>query len=236
MLNSGKYQIATPGQSSRPMSLSEVNLGLASGEVMPDDQYWVKGMPRWEKVKDLPGVIVPATPKTRLANGSTNQTQLLEPRKDPNSPNRSAGTPGTLSFWAQPDHRPRISIWSPAMYFGLSVFFTPLMGSVLMAQNHRATSETVWRGISWFWIAVWTLAVVAALSLYFAAIPCGPLLYWGIGYVALFIGWCFTGAIPHRNFLNARTFEAAWRTDWGKPLGFGITAWIGIAAAFLLTR
>lgn len=236
MLNSGKYQIATPGQSSRPMSLSEVNLSLASGEVMPDDQYWVKGMPRWEKVRDLPGVIVPATPKTRLVNGTTNPTHSPEARNDQRVPNRGASTPGTLSFWAQPDHRPRISIWSPAMYFGLSVFFTPLMGSVLMAQNHRTTAETVWSGISWFWIAVWALVATAVISLHFAGVPCGSPLSWGIGYIALVVGWCFTCALPHCNFLNTRTFEAAWRRDWGKPVGFGITAWIAVATIFLLTR
>lgn len=236
MLNSGKYQIAVQGQSSRPMSLSEVNLGLASGEVMPEDQYWLKGMPRWEKVKDMPGVILPATPKTRLANGTAAPSHTPETRKESPVQNRGSNSSGSLSFWAQPDHRPRLWVWSPAMYLGLSVFFTPLMGSVLVAQNHRATDETVWKPIAWFWLVVWSMFVAAAISLNFAAVPCGPPLYWGIGYGALGIGWCFTCAIPHRNFLNTRTFEAAWRSDWGKPIGFGFIAWIVIATVFLLTR
>jgi len=236
MMTSGKYQIAASGQSSRPMTLSEVNLGLASGEVMPEDQYWIKGMPRWEKVKEIPGVILPATPKTRLANGTAAPTNTPETRRDVGVQNRGSNGTGTLSFWSQPDYRPRLAVWSPAMYLGLSVIFTPLMGSVMVAQNHRATDEKVWIGISWFWLVVWLLFVTTAASLYLGAVPCGSPLYWGIGYGCLGIGWFFTCAIPHRNFINTRTFEAAWRSDWGKLLGLGFAAWAVIAAVYLLTR
>jgi phosphoglycerol transferase MdoB-like AlkP superfamily enzyme len=152
------------------------------------------------------------------------------------SPARSATTPGNLSFWSQPETKPRLAVWSPVMYTLFSAFFTPLLGSVLIAQNHRATEETVWRGISWFWLAVWSAFLVVGLSLHFAAIPCGPLVYWIVGFIALSIGWFFTCALPHRGFLQSRSFDAAWRTDWGKPVGFGFLAWVIVFTVFLLTR
>ncbi|MFT3784276.1 MAG: hypothetical protein QM790_19890 [Nibricoccus sp.] len=236
MLQNGKYQIATPGQSSRPMSLSEINLGLASGEVMPDDQYWFKGMPRWEKVRDLPGVILPPTPKARVSTGAAAAAHPFETKTAATMTTRGSGPSGTLSFWSQPEHRPRLSVWSPTVYLWLSLFFTPLTGTVLVAKNHRATEETIWRPIAWFWVVFWTLFIAAAVSLYFAAVPCGTLVQWGIGYGVLLVMWYFTCALPHGNFLRARSFEAGWRRDWGKPLGFGFLAWVVVATVYLLTR
>lgn len=236
MMHSGKYQIATPGQSSRPMSLSEINLGLASGEVLPEDQYWSKGMPRWEKVKDMPGVLIPSTPKNRVVNDASAPTQPKDGRSAVGIQNQNNGTTGSLSFWSQPDHRPRLAVWSPTMYFWLSVIFTPLVGTVMMVQNHRATDERIWRGIASFWLMIWSAFVVAAVALHFSDVPCGSPLYWGIGYATLAIGWCFTCAFPHHNFLRARTYEAAWRSDWGKLVGISFTAWVVIITVFLLTR
>jgi hypothetical protein len=236
MLNSGKYLIAAPGQASRPMTLSDVNLGLASGEVLPDDQYWIKGMPRWEKVREMQGVILPPTPKVRVQNGSSTSVQTAQARPDAGPQNRAGAASGTLSFWAQPDHKPRAAVWSPAMYLGLSIPFTPLMGTIMVVQNHRAAAETVWRGIALFWLVVWAVVVVAAGSLHLASIPCGPPMYWLIGYGLLVLGWCFTCALPHGKFLNTRAFEAAWRSSWGRPLAFGFAGWIVVAAVYFLTR
>jgi len=219
------------------MTLSEINYGLASGEVMPDDQYWVKGMPRWERVSNLSGVNLPVSPKPRTplvtAGPSRSMAFVAEPMV---SPTRGGATSGDLSFWSQPETKPRLAVWSPVMYTLLSAFFTPLIGTVLIAQNHRATEETVWRGVSWFWLVVWSTFLLAGFSLRFAAVPCGSTLDWVLAFFALSIGWFFTCALPHRSFLHARSFDAAWRTDWGKPIGFGFLAWMIIFTVFLLTR
>jgi len=236
MLPSGKYQIARPGTPSRQMTLTEINLGLASGEVMPEDQYWSKGMPRWERVSDLAGVILPNSLKTRAPLATTVVRRTAAVVAEPVASIRNIPMPGDLSFWAQPETKPRLAVWSPVMYTMLSAFFTPLAGTVLIAQNHRATEETVWRGVAWFWLVVWSLFLLTGLSLHFAAIPCGPPLYWILASGALAIGWFFTCALPHREFLHTRAFEAAWRTDWGKPVGYGFLAWVVVFTVFLLTR
>ena len=238
MLPTGKYQIARPGQPSRQMSLSEINFGLASGEVMPDDQFWIKGMPRWERVRELAGVILPTSPKTRppvanAANGSRSSAAVAEPVVFQNHGSSGAEN---LSFWAQPETKPRVAVWSPVMYTVLSAFFTPLIGSLLIAQNHRATGETIWRGVSWFWLVVWSGFLLTGLSLHFCSVPCGPILYWIVGFMAFSAAWFFTCALPHRSFLQTRPFDAAWRTDWGKPVGFGFLAWVIVFTVFLLTR
>jgi hypothetical protein len=239
MLPSGKYQIARPGQPSRQMTLSEINLGLASGEVMPEDQYWVKGLPRWERVSDLSGVILPISPRTRPPIPTTSVSRPPMGNAEPSSSIRSttsAATPANLSFWAQPETKPRLAVWSPVAYLLLSIVFTPLMGAALIAQNHRATEETVWRGIAWFWVVVWTGFLLSAASFHFAAISCGQPLYWIIGFGVLVVGWFFTSALPHQGFLRTRSFEAAWRSDWGKPVGLGFLSWVIVFVAFLLSR
>lgn len=223
MLPSGKFQIARPGRPSRQMTMSEINLGLASGDVLPEDQYWVKGMPRWERVGSLSGVIISAAPKTRTPTTGVDDFDLT-------------AAPASPSFWPRPETKPRLRMWSPGLYGLLSVFFTPLMGTILIAQNHRAAQETTWSGIVWFWLIVWSGYLFTAVSLHLAAIPCGPLVYWIYGGGALAIVWLFTCGLPHRRFLNTRNFEAAWRVDWGKPVGFGFLAWMVVFTIYLLTR
>ncbi len=213
--------------------MSEINLGLASGDVLPDDQYWVKGMPRWERVSSLPGVIIPTLLKTYSSTAS------VRPSRPPivvGGASDATAASENLSFWSRPDAKPRLAVWSPSMYLLLSFFFTPLMGTIMIAQNHSATQETTWRGIAWFWLMVWGGFVVAAITLHFAATPYAAPMYWIIGYATLVVGWTFTCAMPHRRFLTARTFEAAWRVDWGKPVGFGLLAWMVVFTVYLLTR
>lgn len=239
MLPSGKYQVARPGQPSRQMTLSEINLGLASGEVMPEDQYWAKGMSGWERVSALNGVVIPSSPRTRVSPDAPPGSRLPSGNTNHALPARgpaASAAPGSLSYWAQPDTKPRLAVWSPVAYTLLSVFFTPLVGTILIAQNHRATEETVWRGISWFWMVAWSGFLLVGLALYFAKVACGSPLYWGLGACALIVTWFFTCALPHREFLHARSFDAAWRTDWGKPVGFGFLAWVLVFTTFLLTR
>ena len=118
----------------------------------------------------------------------------------------------------------------------LSVFFSPLMGSVLIAQNHRAAGEKIWRGVSWFWVVVWAVFLLVAFSLQFAAVPCGPVHYWIMACLGLSAFWFFTCALPHHGFLHARSFDAAWRSDWGKPVGFGFLGWVILFTVFLLSH
>ena len=241
MLPSGKYQVARPGHPSRQMTLSEINLGLASGEVMPDDQCWVKGTPHWVRVSDLQGVLIPSSPRTRPATTTASAVgrplvENTEPTEVGQGGTAVPAAPIALSFWAHPETKPRLAVWSPVAYTLLSVVFTPLLGTVLIAQNHRATGETVWRGIAWFWLMVLSVFLLAGASLHLADIPCGPPLYWIYGFIALTIGWFFTCALPHRSFLHARSFDAAWRSDWGKPVGCGFLAWVIVFTIFLLTR
>jgi len=236
MLPSGKYQVARPGHPSRQLTLAGINLGLASGEVMADDQYWIKGMSRWERVNDLPGVIIPTTPRTRAPMATAGASQPPMRGAETRSPTSSSIPNGNLSFWAKPEANVRLAVWSPLSYILLSVFFTPVVGSALILQNHRATEEIVWRGIAWFWLVVWSASLLVGFSLFFAAVPCGPVLYWMVGFGALAVAWVFTCALPHSGFLSARSFDAAWRTDWGKPLGFGFLGWVLVFTAYLLTR
>jgi len=237
MLPSGKYQIARLGQPSRQMTLSEINYGLASGEVMPDDQYWIKGMPRWERISDLSGVILPTSPKTRapMVPSTVSRSTVASP-EPVISTNRNGSASGNLSFWSQPETKPRLAVWAPITYLLLSVAFTPLTGTVLIAQNHRATEETTWRGIAWFWLVVWSAFFIVGLSLHFAAVPCGPPMYWLLGFISLSVAWFFTCALPHRGFLHTRSYEAAWRNDWGKPVGFGFLAWVIVFTVYLLSH
>jgi len=213
--------------------MSEINLGLASGEVRPDDQYWLNGMSRWERVSSLAGVIIPATPKVLTPVAAVPGSR---PPIAFGSARDAAISAGNQSFWSRSETRPRLGVWSPGMYILLSFIFTPLMGSFMMAQNHRATQESTWRGITMFWLVTWSSFLLTAIALHFAAIPCGEPVYWIAGYVALVIIWSFTCALPHRRFLNARTFEAAWRADWGKPVGFGLLGWMIVFTVYLLTR
>lgn len=230
--------MARPGQPSRQMSLAEINLALASGEVLPEDQYWIKGMSRWESVSDVPGAIVPASPRTRPpVVASVAARPMSVKHTEPNAPRTSSGGPQEpLSFWTEPTTKPQLAVWSPVAYTLLSVFLTPLAGSILVVQNHRATEETAWRGIAWFWIVAWACFLAAPLGLLVFRVAPGHLEIWGAGYAFLSICWFFTCALPHRSFLQQRTFDAAWRSDWGKPAGVGFLAWVLVGTAVLLTH
>jgi len=231
MLPSRKYQIARPGCPSRQMTMSEINLGLASGDVLPSDQYWIKGMSRWERVTSMSDVIIPTAP-THAQKSSASEDRPLTLRVD----DYAIATADHLPFWSRRETKPRIALWSPGLYTFLSVFFTPLLGTILIAQNHRASRETTWQAIAWFWLIAWCGFLLTAISLHFGGVSCGSAMHWVLGFGLLVIVWLFTCALPHRAFLNARTFEAEWRTDWGKPVGFGSLAWMVVFAVYLLTR
>ncbi|MBK9991114.1 MAG: hypothetical protein IPP19_10355 [Verrucomicrobia bacterium] len=225
MLHSEKFQVAALGQPAKTMTLSEINLALASGELTPDDQYWIKGLPRWKKVRDLSGVILP---------GGTREQMPPEPRQ----PGRSATPflPEPVSFWAQPERRASVSMWPYAVYFGLSLPFTPLLGSVLVARNLHSQGEDSWRLVSWFWIFVWALVLTGSCYLYFAGYPWFTLKYLGLGYGVLFVFWYFTCGLPHRLHLHAHSADICWKKGWGRPAGLGFLGWMVVVTLYLLSR
>ncbi len=219
MLLAEKFQVAAHGQPAKTMSVADVNAAIARGELSPDDHYWAKGMSRWGKVRELPGVILPSDQPVA-------------------SPGNSAPpfTPEQAAFWSQPKEKPCLWVWTYAVYCGLSIPFTPLLGAVLVLHNHRAMSEQSWVVGAWFWLCAWAVFVPGLCWYVLVDQAKSHLLYLGIGYALVSVLWFFTSAFPHHLYIRKRGDELGKKQHWGKPAGIGFLGWMVVATLFLLRK
>ena len=188
------------------------------------------------------GTQSPPPPRTYLPpkRAPRPENRQYTPPSMPPPPARDSPPPATgrdddrqSSFWLQ-STRPRLRFWSPVSYTLVSVFFTPLLGTLLIDANHRMAQERTWRTIPMFWSVVWGAYLIAVLTDKFAeGTRHWPL--WAGAYCAMGIFWFFTCALPHRLFLRQQPNDVEWRGDWGRPLGFGFLTIVIYFSAFILS-
>lgn len=249
------YLVARGTEPSRKMTIPAIAVAIAAGELSLDDQYWQEGRTHWEPLRAIPGL------SARVAQIGSPRAGTSAPRSKPRQSTRgqqpspgigfqpnvaalpsnpwgdtvpqNAGTK-PADFWALTS-KPRIRLWSAVSYTLASLVFTPLLGSIFIFRNHTQADERIWRGVPLFWIVAWISFIAATLVE--RVVFRGHHWPWYLaGFGALWVFWFFTCALPHRLFLKAQPTEVTWRSDWGKPLGFGFLGLVLYTIVMLLAR
>lgn len=125
--------------------------------------------------------------------------------------------------------QPAPPLWNPGAAAGWSLLFTPIFGAMLHRANWEAMGEPEKAAVNTWWIRA-TIAFLVLTLVFGAVLPESGVMdaisrFGGIG---LLVAWYYHVGKSQQALVLARYGKGYPRKPWGKPLGLGVLAYLGI--------
>lgn len=226
MSTASRYRVARPGQPSREMTLEEINQAVAAGALSPEDTYWREGMPKWEPLRALSGLIFSGA----AAGGAPTPTKTGAAAAE--AP-RDKSWEAANSFWGGATPYALPTIWNPSGILGLSLFISPVVGAALVGRNAKAAGkpEGSFGATAWLWITATVMIFLAFAPLSATTVGVAWWLLPAV-YLVLWLGFTLACAWPHQRWVASEIGPRSRSATWAAPIWWSVLGWTVWTATF----
>lgn len=215
-LTGEEWHYTSNNQKFGPVSSAELKKLAATGKLKPSDLIWKDGWDDWKPADKIKGLL--------------NLTPPPIPRNSPSSTPRGAIKPNspTSSHTRSSQESAQPALWNPFVARALSLVFSPIFGSLVIAKNWKTLGEDQKEERSMLWVygffANWFLVLFLPenVDAFFLAV------FW----VAC-LAWALTDAEKQIRFVKEKYGKDYLHKSWLTPVGLAIAGCVAYAVLFV---